>query len=67
MPENFEPRQIFITHEGMWEALKVFAGRHNLHLDRIPDGANEDGIPFFKDPDTDEDFTPTYAFMPKDI
>jgi hypothetical protein len=70
MPGEFEPRQIMVVHEGTWEALKVFAGRHNLHLDRIPDGADENGVPFFREdrPETECEkcgHTPTYAFMPK--
>lgn len=66
MPD-FEPRQIFIVHESLWQAMEDFAERRNFHLHRIPDGANDDGVPFFKDPAADPDFTPTYAFMPKGI
>jgi hypothetical protein len=35
-----------------------------MYLQRIPDGADDDGVLFFRDVG-EEDFTPTYAFMPK--
>ena len=67
MPEFPEghARQIFIAHKGLWEQMERWAEQRNFYLSRIPDGANEDGTVFFKDPATEEDFTPTYAFMPK--
>lgn len=63
----FEPSQIFVVHASLWDAMERWAADHKFHLGRLPDGADEDGVPFFKDPATDDDFTPTYAFMPKDI
>jgi len=63
MPE-FEPRQIFIVHESVWQAIERFAEQHNFYLHRIPDGADDDGRPFYSD---DPDTTPTYGFMPKEI
>ena len=67
MPEFPEgnARQIFIAHAGLWDQMVRWAASRNFYLQRIPDGANEDGVPFFKDPATDDDFTPTYGFMPK--
>jgi len=69
---EFEPRQIFIVHEGIWNAMKRFAETNNLRLDRIPDGADETGRPFFREdrPETECPqcgHTPTYGFMPKDL
>ena len=64
-PDEFEAKQIFIAHPRIWEHMELWARNHNFYLSRIPDGATEDGIPFLKDPKTDPNFTPTYAFMPK--
>jgi len=55
-------RQIFIAHKGLWEQMERWAEQRNFYLQRIPDGADEDGRPFFRD---DEETTPTYGFMPK--
>lgn len=65
-----EPRQILIVHEGLWEAMQQFADQHNLLLHRIPDGSDDDGVPFFREekPETECPqcgHTPTFAFMPK--
>lgn len=57
-----EPKQIFIAHESLWKAMEKWARDHGFHLDRLPDGASDDGVPFFSD---DPDVTPTYAFMPR--
>jgi len=67
---DFEPRQIFIAHQSLWDAMERFARANNFHLDRIPDGADEDGTVFFREqrPETECQqcgHTPTYAFMPK--
>ena len=65
MPEfiDGEARQIFIAHKGLWQQLERWAEARNFYLHRIPDGANEDGVPFFSD---DPETTPTYAFMPRE-
>lgn len=66
MPDgDFDARQIFIAHEGLWQAMVEWAEQHNFHLHRIPDGATDEGRPFFHGDLADADFTPTYAFMPK--
>ena len=67
---NFEPRQIMIVHEGLWAALESWARSRGLSLDRIPDGAEADGRPFFREdkPETECPqcgHTPTYSFMPQ--
>jgi hypothetical protein len=69
---NFAPRQIFIAHESLWNAMQRWAADHNFHLDRIPDGADENGVPFFREdkPETECPqcgHTPTYSFMSKTI
>jgi DNA primase len=61
---EFEPRQIFIVHQSVWDAMERWAADRRFYLQRIPDGADEDGRVFFRD---DEETTPTYAFMPKEI
>jgi hypothetical protein len=63
-PDDFAPRQIFVVHQGLWDAMERWAAQHNFYLHRIPDGADDDGRPFFSE---DPDVTPTYGFMPKSI
>lgn len=72
MPAEFPPRQIMILNEGLWNALERWAADRNFHLHRIPDGADENGVPFFREdkPETECPqcgHTPTYSFMPKTI
>ena len=67
---DFTPRQILIVDESMWEAMRQFARHHGINLDRIPDGADERGVPFFREqkPETECPrcgHVPTYAFMPR--
>jgi hypothetical protein len=69
---DFEPRQIFIVHESIWRAMLIWAADHRFHLHRVPDGADEEGVPFFREDKPETEcaqcgHTPTYAFMPKDI
>lgn len=73
MPDDdFQPRQIFIVHEALWLAMERWAEAFNFRLDRLPDGADDDGRVFFREdrPETECEqcgHTPTYGFMPKDI
>ena len=63
MPDG---KQILIVHDSLWTAMERFAERNNLRLDRIPDGADDNGVPYFTDwNDGENDGFPTYAFMPK--
>lgn len=69
---GFAPRQILIAHEGLWRAMEAWAEQRNFWLHRIPDGADEDGRPFFREQKPETEcaqcgHTPTYAFMPKDV
>jgi hypothetical protein len=69
MPD-FEPRQILITNEGLWNSLEQVAAGSGLRLVRTPDGADENGRMFFREdkPETECPqcgHTPTYAFMPR--
>jgi hypothetical protein len=72
MPGDFEPRQILIVHPSLWEAMERWAADHRFHLHRIPDGADDEGRPYFREnrPETECPqcgHTPTYSFMPKDV
>jgi hypothetical protein len=67
---DFEARQILIVHESLWDAMKRWASDHRFYLDRIPDGADDEGRAFFREdrPETECPrcgHTPTYAFAPK--
>jgi hypothetical protein len=69
---EFAPRQIFIVHPGLWEAMERWAADHKFHLGRIPDGADDDGVPFYREdrPGTECaqcGHVPTYGFMPEEI
>lgn len=68
--DDFEPRQILIVHAALWRAMERWAHSRNFTLDRIPDGADENGVAFFREqrPETECSqcgHTPTYGFMPK--
>lgn len=52
---QFGPRQIFIAHEIVWQAIEEWAERRRMVLCRVPD-LTEPGC---------EDF-PTYVFQPMD-
>lgn len=56
-----EARQILVVHQAIWDEMESFAQRKGFRLDRVPDGADDDGRLFFSD---DPDVIPTYAFMP---
>lgn len=60
MMAEFESKQIYIAHEGIWDAMKAFARNNNFHLDLIP--TMVDGKLTLDYPKGE---TPTYAFMPK--
>jgi hypothetical protein len=69
---GFEARQILIVHEGLWAAMERFAAANNFRLDRVPDGADDEGRPFFREdkPETECQqcgHTPTYGFMPREV
>jgi nucleoside 2-deoxyribosyltransferase len=64
-------RQILITNEALWRVMTAFANVNRFNLDRIPDGTDYNGKPFFREdhPDTECEqcgHIPTYAFMPND-
>jgi hypothetical protein len=61
---DMEPKQIFIVHDSIWDAMRRWAKDHKFRLVRLPDGADDEGRPFFKD--DDPDVVPTYGFMPVD-
>jgi hypothetical protein len=65
-----EPKQILIVHDSLWDAMERWAREHNFMLSRIPDGADDEGRPFFREdkPETECPqcgHTQTYAFMPQ--
>lgn len=69
---GFEARQVMVVHESVWNALVALGEQHGLRLDRVPDGADDDGTPFFREdrPDTECPqcgHVPTYAFMPRGL
>lgn len=72
MSDDFELRQILVTHESVWRALVSLGIQHGLDLVRLPDGADDDGRPFFQEsrpeaptcPDCGPP-VPTYGYMPK--
>jgi hypothetical protein len=69
---TFETRQILIVHEELWDQMQRWAADHRFHLDRIPDGADDDGVPFLREQKPETECAqcghiPTYAFMPKDV
>jgi hypothetical protein len=59
-----EPRQIFIVHDAVWAAMEWWAIEHRMYLQRIPDGADDDGVLFFRDVG-EEDFTHVPAAHPR--
>jgi hypothetical protein len=72
MPEpDFEPKQILIVHPAIWRAMQNWAADHKFLLARIPDGADEEGVPFYREDKPEGEceqcgHTPTYGFMPSD-
>jgi len=58
---EFEPRQIVIAHEAIWNGMVRWAEAHNFELVRIPAGCDEEGHLTM---DPGDDLSP-YAFMPK--
>ena len=64
MPD-FEPKQIFIAHEGLWKAMQAWAAARNFNLDLIPTIDAEGNLTLDYSKSPEEDKTPTYAFMPR--
>jgi hypothetical protein len=64
MPDNFEGREIVITHEGLWKALEAWGDLRNLSLQRIPFGCDAEGKLTMEVPEGE---MAPYAFMPKNV
>lgn len=48
--DDFEPLQLVIVHQSVWDALVTWADEHNADWMRMPDGSGDDLPSYFISP-----------------